>query len=391
MLVYAAVSGKLDAVKQIIPPDLRDCDTPVKRVAVCGLLRRCDVFGRSVFHYLAHHGLTEIFFYLLDAFETVRGWPEFALGAMPKLDVDVMPLSDLSIPKKATQESVFRHESRDLAPTVLCQAALQGHLELVMKLLAKGATDISYREEPSSAVSDADLVAVAEQAAQQCTAEDSDSGVVADVDLTKLPKQGVSPPPPEADAVRDTALICAASGGHTLVLQALLTSGKCDIEARGQFGETAIHRAAACKGGRDAMKLLIEAGANVDSIAEPPEGWSDDERGNLTLYWGGTALLRVAHVGDVERVNMLLAKNVKVRSNCGNACRFEQALVPLLPCSGMRVPGGESCQLLCAGIQFASVCLMCRVCPVCNPPWSTCRLMWQTVTSTPPYMRLRAP
>lgn len=322
MLIYAAKSGDLDTVKQIIPPDLRHCDTPTKRLAVCGLLRRCDVFGRSVFHYAAHHGLTEVFFYLLDAFDTVCGWSEFSL-APGKQNITVMPLSELSIAPTATRDSVLRHESRDLAPTVLCQAALQGHLELVMKLLAVGATDISYREEPSSAVSDVDQVAVAEQAAaQQCTAEESDSAAGApELSVSRSPKRALLLPP-EADAVRDTALICAASGGHTLVVQALLTSGKCDIEARGQFGETAIHRAAACKGGRDAMKLLIDAGANADAVAEPPEGWSDEERWKLTMYWGGTAILRAAHVGDMERVNMLLAKNVKVPSfailNCRN-------------------------------------------------------------------------
>eukprot|EP00892_Ulva_mutabilis_P010173 jgi/Ulvmu1/7528/UM037_0072.1 len=313
VLVYAAVSGNMDAVRELVPSDLSTCDTPMKRVALCGLLRRCDIFGRSVFHYVAHFGISAMFLYLLDTFEKVCGWPEFALGSISKPDIDVMPLSELSIPAKATRFTVLRHESRDLAPTVLCQAARQGHLDLTMKLLAKGATDISSREEPSSAVSDADLVAVAEQQpAQQCTAEDSDSALAADVDLTKSPVRPPSPPPPEADAVRDTALICAASGGHTLVLQALLASGKCDLEARGQFGETAIHRAAASKSGKDTMRLLVEAGANVDAVAEPPEGWSDDERWKLTMYWGGTALLRAAHVGDVDRVNLLLDKNVRI-------------------------------------------------------------------------------
>lgn len=323
ILSYAAASGSLETVKQIVPEDLRDCDTTMKRISLCGLLRRCDVFGRSVFHYAAHCGATEIFFYLLDAFEAVSGWSEFKVDIEVKPGWRLMPLSELSIPSTATRESILRHESRDLAPTVLCQAALKGHLELVMKLLAEGATDITYREEPSSVVSDADQVAVAEQAAAQtCTAEDSDSA--ADLGILGSPKRNLSlqedsrspkpsaAPPPEADAVRDTALICAASGGHTLVVQALLASGKCDVEARGQFGETAIHRAAAYKGGRDAMKVLLDSGANADAVAEPPEGWSDQERWKLTMYWGGTALLRAAHVGDVERVNMLLAKNVQV-------------------------------------------------------------------------------
>lgn len=314
MLTYAAMSGQLETVKQIVPSDLRDVDTRVKKLALSGLLRRCDIFGRSVFHYAAHHGLTEIFFHLLDAFETATSWSEFKLTLVPMEKFKVKPLSDLSIADTATRESVLRHESRDLAPTVLCQAALQGHLELVMKLLAVGAADISYREEPSSAVSDGDQVAVAEQAAaQHCIAVESDYAAPADLHLSRSPKRAALLPPPEADAVRDTALICAASGGHTLVVQALLASGKCDIEARGQFGETAMHRAAACKGGRDAMKLLIDAGANADAVAEPPEGWSDEERWKLTMYWGGTALLRAAHVGDVERVNMLLEKKVKVR------------------------------------------------------------------------------
>jgi hypothetical protein len=38
------------------------------------------------------------------------------------------------------------------------------------------------------------------------------------------------------------------------------------------------------------------------------------ERSKLQYYWGGTALLRAAHLGDMDRVEMLLARNAKVNS-----------------------------------------------------------------------------
>jgi ankyrin repeat protein len=281
LLVYAISSEKLSAVKAVL--DMPSCladDSPIKRVSKSGFLRRCDSFGRSVFHYAAHHGDTEIFTFLMDQFEIASKWQEFAVNELHGRKLE--PLPENSLPATSTKADVLCRESSDVGPTLLCQAALKGHVDMVKLLLKNGACD-TFTPLPG----------------QQSSSQTADG----------KPRQ------------QDTALICAATGGHAEVVKAILASGTYDLAARGQFGEAAVHRAAACKH-KDVLRILLDHGADADAIAEPPAGWTDAERNRLTLYWGGTALLRAAHVGDLERVNMLLARQAKA---CSSALSLNSA------------------------------------------------------------------
>ena len=274
LLVYAVASGCLSTVRAVLhmPATLTE-DSPAKRVSISGLLRRCDSFGRTVFHYAAHHGFTDMFKYLMEQFEVACMWPEFSASEVGGQKLE--PLPENSLPANSTKATVLGHESSDVGPTLLCQAALGGHTEMVKLLLKNGAFDTFNTSEPASK---------------------QPNGQAAD---DKGARQ------------QDTALICAATGGHAEIVKAILASGTFDLAARGQFGEAAVHRAAACKH-KEVLRILLDQGADADAIAEPPAGWSAAERSKLTHYWGGTALLRAAHVGDLDRVNMLLARNAKV-------------------------------------------------------------------------------
>jgi ankyrin repeat protein len=269
--MYAVTSGCMDTVRAVLEPPNSPSETQeTHRLTVSGFLRRCDEFNRSVFHYAAHCGRTNILTYLLDQLEAASKWPEFKVAELDGEPID--PLPPNSLPASITRHTVLNHESLDVAPTLLCQASLGGHLCMVKYLLSKGACD-RFSQAPAG------------------TATSSHAE----------PRQ------------QDTALICAATNGHADIVRAIIASGTYDLAARGQFGEAAVHRAAACKH-KDVLQLLLEHGADADAIAEPPKGWSEAERNKLTHYWGGTALLRAAHVGDLERVNMLLEKNAKVSS-----------------------------------------------------------------------------
>lgn len=268
--MYAVSSGCVDTVRAVLnKPSVSEESLSSYKLTVSGFLRRCDVFNRSVFHYAAHCGSTNILTLLLDQLDIARQWVEFPVTHLDEMAVE--PLPENSLPVNTTRMTVLRHESTDVGPTMLCQAALGGHLAMVKSLLSRGAYD---------------------RFAQPCASD-------------------ASPSSTPAQCQQDTALICAATNGHVEIVKAIIASGTYDIKARGQFGEAAVHRAAACKH-KDVLKLLLDHGADADAIAVPPEGWSDADRNKLTHYWGGTALLRAAHVGDLERVDMLLAKNAKV-------------------------------------------------------------------------------
>lgn len=279
LLMYAVSSGCIDTVKAVLGVDTEDEDLSAHRLTVSGFLRRCDVFDRCVFHYAAHVGVTDILTYLLEQLDSAIKWTEFKSfggAGVDGMGATLQPLPENSLPETTTRGTVLCHESKDVGPTLLCQAALAGHLEMVKFLLSRGAHDTL--SPPPGAASSSD-----------------------------------TPPPP---GQRDTALICGATSGNERIIRAIIASGTYDLAARGQFGEMAVHRAAACKH-KHALKLLLESGADADAIAEPPAGWSIEERNKLTHYWGGTALLRAAHIGDLERVDMLLEKNVKV---CPRVC-----------------------------------------------------------------------
>ena len=289
LLMYAVSSGSLDTVKAVIRRDpiseeRTDVDRAAHRLTVCGFLRRCDASDRSVFHYAAHTGSTLIMTYLFETLEFATKWPEFSKVGSGGAE----PLPANSLPETTTKSTVLRHESADVGPSLLYQAALAGHLDMVKCLLSRGACD-RVPQPPSDASS---------SAAQ----------------------------PPQQ---QDTALICAATSGNAAIIKAIIASGTYDLGARGQFGEAAVHRAAACKH-KDALQLLLESGADADAIAEPPAGWSAAERNKLTHYWGGTALLRAAHVGDLERVDMLLEKDCKV-------CIRESPLLQALHCATLNL------------------------------------------------------
>lgn len=270
LLMYAVASGKIDTVKAVLSTQSSEETETQHRLTVSGFLRRCDALNRTVFHYAAHGGNLNILKYLLDQLDDATKWPEFTMEKLKLDGPSLEPLPDNSLQPTITRSSVLRHESNDVGPTLLCQAALGGHLPMVKSLLSLGAYD-RFSQPPTS-----------------------DPG-----SSEAQPRQ------------QDTALICAATNGHVDIVKAIIASGTYDLAARGQFGEAAVHRAAACKH-KDVLQLLLEHGADADAIAQPPEGWTDSERNRLTHYWGGTALLRAAHVGDLERVDMLLAKNAKV-------------------------------------------------------------------------------
>lgn len=275
LLMYAVSSGCIGTVMAVLnAPGSTEESLTAHKLSVSGFLRRCDAFNRSVFHYAAHCGRTNILIYLLEQLDTASKWPEFAVADLDGEQVESLPYN--SLPVLTTRNTVLRHESTDVGPTLLCQAALGGHLDMVKSLLSRGAYD-RFSQPPG----------------------DDKGEQVASSSNTQPPRQ------------QDTALICAATNGHVDIVKAIIASGTYDLAARGQFGEAAVHRAAACKH-KDVLQLLLEHGADADAIAEPPTGWSDAERNKLTHYWGGTALLRAAHVGDLDRVDMLLAKNAKV-------------------------------------------------------------------------------
>jgi ankyrin repeat protein len=80
----------------------------------------------------------------------------------------------------------------------------------------------------------------------------------------------------------------AAFYGHTDIVKLLLES-RADVNAKGEYGETALMRAALSSGRMDIIKLLLEAGADV----------------NAKSTNGKTALMTAAKNGHTETVKLL--------------------------------------------------------------------------------------
>jgi len=96
---------------------------------------------------------------------------------------------------------------------------------------------------------------------------------------------------PKAD---NAALLKAVRDGDFAAIEAALAAGA-DIDARGDFGDSALNVAAA-RGSKEITQLLIERGANVENL-----GGADK-----------TPLMNAALAGNVAIVDMLLAKGAKV-------------------------------------------------------------------------------
>ena len=106
-----------------------------------------------------------------------------------------------------------------------------------------------------------------------------------------------------------TALREAASGGHDEVVKRLLDAGA-DVEARDKYGWTAL-RGAASGGHDDVVKRLLDAGADVEARDK----------------YGGTALREAASRGHDEVVKRLLdaGADVEARDDDGGTALCEAA------------------------------------------------------------------
>lgn len=96
---------------------------------------------------------------------------------------------------------------------------------------------------------------------------------------------------------RHTPLHVAASGGHHLVVRALVDANV-DVDALTTTGVAPLHFAAA-SGSRGTIKILVESGADVNG-REP--------------QWGQTPLMFAAASGRTEAVKLLLARGADVRA-----------------------------------------------------------------------------
>ena len=93
----------------------------------------------------------------------------------------------------------------------------------------------------------------------------------------------------------------AGLGGHALCIETLLQNGA-DINARDNFGQTALIRATENLDAKDTIWLLLNKGADP----------------NLKDNCGTTALHRCAEVENMEAVELLLQHHADVNS-CNNA------------------------------------------------------------------------
>ena len=87
-----------------------------------------------------------MFKYLMEQFEE-HAWPEFLrLKWVARSSSPCQRARCL----RTVQRPVLGHESSDAGPTLLCQAALGGHTEMVKLLLKNGAFDTFNPSEPAS-------------------------------------------------------------------------------------------------------------------------------------------------------------------------------------------------------------------------------------------------
>lgn len=248
-----------------------------------GMLLAVDDAGRTAFHYLAHfkHPALSIL---------VR---ELSLVAT---NVDVFkapfwPSSSACVPLPVAQPSsargedlvsaVLQHRAAGPMPQVFDQAALSGDRETITMLDERGC----------------------------------------------LPKPGR-----DVEAGIDPPIVCAVTGRNVKVVQQLkkLYEGNnvWQIGLKGNYGETALHRAAVCHDAVCFDTLLNSPGADTVLMGPAPSGWTDEQRTKTEAVWRSVVLARFAASGDDEGLKQLLANGAQVRLCLCHNCTAARVAQP---------------------------------------------------------------
>jgi len=129
-------------------------------------------------------------------------------------------------------------------------------------------------------------------------------------------------PPTPAELAAYNGLFAAAAKGDAAAVAKLASSGA-NVNARDDRGRTPLHVAAFMKQ-RDAMKALVDAGADANAldadrydmvtiaaVADDPATLDaaiklGNRATNVTSRYDGTALIAAAHLGHVEVVRILI-------------------------------------------------------------------------------------
>jgi hypothetical protein len=129
-------------------------------------------------------------------------------------------------------------------------------------------------------------------------------------------------PPSPGDKAGYSGLFAAAAAGDSAGVRALI-AGKAKLDERDAHGRTPLH-VAAYRGSREAMRLLVAAGADANALErdrydivtiaavanDVPTLKVALELGasakNVTSRYDGTALIAAAHLGHVEVVRALI-------------------------------------------------------------------------------------
>jgi ankyrin repeat protein len=134
---------------------------------------------------------------------------------------------------------------------------------------------------------------------------------------------GAQVPPNAAEKAAYKGLLAAAANGDVVAIRKLAAGGA-DVKARDAHGRTPLH-VAAFAGKHDAMRALVEAGADPNALENDRydivtiAAVADDvetlkvglaigcRSGNVTSRYDGTALIAASHLGHAEVVRTLIA------------------------------------------------------------------------------------
>ena len=119
--------------------------------------------------------------------------------------------------------------------------------------------------------------------------------------------------PEKVNGVGDTALHLAAANNSLGVLERLLAAPRPPLEAKSLAGSTALHKAAAY-GNRGACRLLIQAGAYLDSVDNAQTTPMHDA---ATSAYGVTPLHAAALKGHADCVRLLLTSGANANARDG--------------------------------------------------------------------------
>jgi ankyrin repeat protein len=214
--------------------------------------------------------------------------------------------------------------------SALMSAASEGELEIVWRLLERGAdVNAKTRTAGTDRCWNTPLMLAAAAGKAEVVSVLLDSGAKIDA----------------VDSERDTALIFAARTGERKVLQYLLDSGA-DVNAEGSVAGTALIVAAG-GGYLDVVHALLARGAEVNAKARSWKGQNGDFRGGITALInasdhgridvvkllinsgaevnassneGGTALIAASRVGCLEVVRLLLDRGAEFNARDNRGC-----------------------------------------------------------------------